>query len=476
MRLFFSSLLLFCSSLIIAQECPTPLEVNEECLTITEECLTLTLETAISRALNFNRQFINTLESQTRSEYSVIMADSEFDIKIVPDGQAGYIGGGRDGAGPSVGGGVRLGKKFRTGTSISINPSIIKEAHHFQNNVKTLITQPLLRGLGSEYQLSGLRGAQFSFRTCLRDIYNARVQLILRTIRSLYDIIKAQKSVELNQESYTRIKKFYDAAKLKERIGLADALDIYRAQVELEQAEDNLKNALERSLDAEDQIRDLLSLSLDTCIKISVPVKFTQNLLTEDEVYCFALANRVEIDQAMDQVDENKRLKKIAENNLYPQLDLILNYSNVGTDQVFTNSWRRRESTWGVGFKTSTDVNPVADKIAYEKSIVAIKNSERNLEQVQANIYLDVKKNLRQLARAFERIHLEEKQIKTAQGQLYLSKIKFDRGMANNFDVIQAEKTFRSAQIAYWTAIIDHIVGEFQLRIAAGLLIDKPCI
>jgi outer membrane protein len=80
------------------------------------------------------------------------------------------------------------------------------------------------------------------------------------------------------------------------------------------------------------------------------------------------------------------------------------------------------------------------------------------------------------LDRAYERIHLQEEQIKTTEGELYLAKIKFDRGMADNFNVIQAEKSLRSAQQTYWTALIDHVVGEYQLLAAIGLLIDKPNI
>jgi uncharacterized protein YqgC (DUF456 family) len=46
--------------------------------------------------------------------------------------------------------------------------------------------------------------------------------------------------------------------------------------------------------------------------------------------------------------------------------------------------------------------------------------------------------------------------------------------MANNFNVIQAGKALRNAQQNHWNAIIDHIIGEFQLLAAMGLLIDKP--
>jgi outer membrane protein TolC len=158
-----------------------------------------------------------------------------------------------------------------------------------------------------------------------------------------------------------------------------------------------------------------------------------------------------------------------------PELNLVLNYSNCGRDEYFTTSCcRRRESTWGVGFTTSTDFDPKSEQIAYEQSVLAMDAAARGIEEAKAALTLEVKKALRVLHRAFKRIEVQEKQIHTAEGELHLSQLKFDRGMANNFDIIQAEKSLRSAEIAYWGALIEHIVGQYQLLAAIGRLADKP--
>ncbi|WP_068471364.1 TolC family protein [Candidatus Protochlamydia phocaeensis] len=440
-------------------------------------CIKLTLESALTRALRYNRQLINTADNVTKAQYGLDIAFSEFALDIAPNGKAGYVGGGREGTGMSVGGGLDFSKKFISGTQVTVGPSILKTKEHYHTDLRALISQPLLRGFGIDYQLSGVKGAQFSLRTAARNLYMAQLQLIIRTINSLYDVIKAQKSLALNEESYQRISKFYQAAKLKERIGLSDALDVYRAEIELHHAEDSLTSAQERLQDAEDMLRDLLALPLDACIQVEVPLVYTSNPLDTDEAVKLALQNRIEIDQAQDQWRESYRLAKVAKNNLYPELNLVFNYANCGRDEIFTRSCtRHRESTWGIGFTTSTDFDPIADRAAYEQSLLAIETAARGLEQTQANLILEVKKAIRQLQRALKRIQVQEEQIHTAQSELHLAQIKFDRGMANNFDVIQAEKSLRAAEQTYWAALIDHIIGEYQLLAAIGLLTDKPCI
>lgn len=442
------------------------------------DCLILNLMNALSRALNFNRQLLGTVESLTKAQYGMNLAESEFDVQITPNSRVGYVGGGHAGTGIAVGGGVDFSKKFTNGTQISLGPAIIKNPDHYHTELRALITQPLLRGLGSAYQLAHVLGSQFVLRTAYRNLYTAQVQLMMRTIQSLYEIVKADKSMSLNQESYQRVHQFHQAAKLKEKIGLADALDVYRAELELQQAEDALKNAQERLQETEDIVRDLLALPLDACIKIDLPLVYTPLALQLEEVIELTLKNRIEIDQAQDQSRENRRLSCLAKQNLYPELNLVFNYSNCGRDEIFTRacSIRHRESKWGVGFTTSTNFDPAAERVAYEQSLLAIVAAQRGEDQTKATLILEAKKTVRQLQRAYQRIHLQEEQIKTAKGELYLSKVKFDHGMADNFNVIQAEKSLRGAEQAYWSALIEHIVGEFQLLATVGLLIDKPRI
>lgn len=441
------------------------------------DCLTLTLADAVSRALNSNRQLLGTVESLTTAQYGIDLATSEFNIGITPNSQAGYIGGARGKPEWTVGGGVEISKKFTTGTLVSVVPSIIKTREHYLTEVQATVIQPLLRGLGREYQLANLRGAQFALRTAYRNLYIAQVQLIMRTVQMLYEIVKSEKGLLLNQESYQRIRRFYQAAKLKEKIGLSDALDVYRAEMELRHAEDALKGNQERLEEAKDILRDLLALPLDSCIRVDVPLLYMPHPIDLDKAVEIALYHRIEVDQAQDERRENERLSRLAKQNLYPELNLVFNYSNSGRAKHFTASCTHdRENIWGLGVTTSTDINPLVEQIAYEQSLIAMSSASREIDQIAATLILEVKKAIRQLDRAFERICLQEGQMRTAQGELCLAKVKFDRGMTDNFNVIQAEKSLRAAQQNYWTALIDHIVGEFQLLAAMGLLADKPPI
>ncbi len=445
-----------------------------------EECeplptLTLTLENAIYRALNFNRAIINTADNIIKAEFGVDIASDEFALQYYPNSRAGYTGGQHIKSGVAVGGGLDFVKKFPYGTQITLSPTIFRGSEHYHTEISALVTQPLIRGLSKEYQFNGLRAAQYGVRSSIRALYIGQINLIIKTILTLYEVVKSKKALQLCEESYVRVSRLYKSAKVKEQIGLSDGLDVYRAEGEVNHAEDALTNAKERLKDSEDSVRDVLSLPLDQEIKVDIPMKFSVNPLTMDQAIELALKNRIEVDQGNDQWREAYRLGLIAKENLYPDLNLVLNYTNFAQDQYFTRACtRNRQSTWGVGLSTTGDFSSNSNQIAYEQSTMAINHASRNLEQTKANLILEVKKQVRNLERAYEKIVLQEEQIQNAKGGLYLSRIKFDRGMANNFDVIQAEKSLRTAEQSYWASIVDHIVGEYQLLAAIGLLTEKP--
>ncbi len=430
---------------------------------------------AINRALDANRQLASSYDIVAKSDLNLELLEGEFAWKIRPNGQIGYIGGGRAGTGVSYGAGIDFFKRFPLGTRFNFRPYVERAAHKYFSNIKMTIAQPLLRGFGREYTMAGVLGAQFASRSSYRNLYQARIKLILRTLGAVYEVIRQQEMHRLNLESYERLKGFRDAAKLKERIGLADSLDVYRAEIELRHAEDGLQSSEEHLENSLDTLKDILALPMDLDIAVVSPLEYKESCVSIEDAINTALENRIEIDQAIDQLKDNQRLTRLARQNLLPELNLVLDYNNCGSDPYFIRSCRRkRENTWGIGFTTSNEYNLAAQETLLGQTQLSEGEAERNLDQTYTTIILETKHTYRALQRAAKRIKLQEEQIKTAEGELYLSQIKFNRGLANNFDVIQAERNLRMARSALIGAVIDHILGEYQFLAAMGMLADKP--
>lgn len=440
-----------------------------------EPPLILDLPTAISFALKANRTLINAAENILKSKLNLDLTYSAFGLKMAPSVDLGMIGGGEAGTGGTVGGSIEFTQKFATNTRISIRPYITKDAHRFHTGLKAMIAQPLLRGFGTEFGLAPVYAASYSQRSALQAAYLAGVETIMRIITSMYSIIKSQNQMAFDREALFRLQNFFSAIKVKERIGMADSLDVYRTESEIKQAQDNLNNSLEHLEDALDRLRDLLGLSLGKRVEIQLPLTFTPLEPDVEQAIEAGLINRVEIQQANGRVMESRRLSRLAKNNTLPDLDLVMDFSNIGYDEVFTNTFTsQRDSRWGIGLMSSSDWDRTSQEVAFQQSILGISQAERSFDQIQDNIVLDIKRTIRALHRASQRITLQEEQIRNSEGGLRLAKLKFDRGLANNFDVIQAEKALRQAQTAHLNAIVEHKIGEYKYLASIGMLVDKP--
>ena len=85
-----------------------------------------------------------------------------------------------------------------------------------------------------------------------------------------------------------------------------------------------------------------------------------------------------------------------------------------------------------------------------------------------------VKSGLRNQRKSEQRIIIQQEQIKQAEGKLELARVKFQHGLANNFDLIEAEMELRRAQTNLLSAVLNYIVGTYRLRGAMGSLLERP--
>ena len=434
-----------------------------------------TIETAIPYVMRHNRQILTAYEGLTRIGINLESAEADFDIKFVPNGKLGYGLGGTLGTGTDYAAGMVISKNTRFGTRIGLVPSFFRASKEHHSIVRLNITQPLLRGIGTEYTLSGIRSLQYASRTAMRSFYSLQVGLILRTLTALYEIKKANEFLRLNEESLARLQRVNAAAKLKERMGLGDSIDVLRADMELKNAQNFYSAAQERLKDSEDLLKDLMALPPETDICVDVPLVFHESPIVLEEAIETALKNRVELDQAEEAIQEALRQVWLSERDLLPDLNLVAGYRNGGSHASFIGSWtNHRENIWSVEFTSTTDLNPTAARASLEISEINVETAKRMKEQTHDNIILEIKKNYRTLEKVRERLELLKMQLITAEKELRLSEVKCNHGYVNNLDVLQAEKSLRSLQQTILQTVVEQIIGEYQFLASMGMLADKP--
>ncbi len=432
------------------------------------DTISLTLNEAIDLALKANRNLIQAgygLQSQT---LSLQASRSEFDLKIKPASRAGIVDGQKD-----IGFGVDFDKKFDVGVRASLKPEIERTDDLYTGRAGVSLHIPLLRGLGKAVNLDNLYRSRFSRRAAERSLYSARVNVVLETVSAVYDIKKQSQLVELFEFQAARLAGHAETARIKERVGLATPIDIYRAEIRLKDAEDNLASARESVANARDRLKLILSLPLEKKIRTTAPLAFEPVRINPDEAVKLALSRRIELEQKADDIHEAERQAGIAKHNLLPRLDLVVGYDRFDSANEFRDSMGLNQDRWAIYLTSDTDWARTNEKLDYRQRSLNLKNIRLSLEQTRDEINRDVRRQLKSLAKSHQRIQIRREQLRQADGKRALANLKFNYSMTDNFDVIEAETERQRAKVDLISAEIDYIIGTYRMRSVLGTLIER---
>jgi outer membrane protein TolC len=94
----------------------------------------------------------------------------------------------------------------------------------------------------------------------------------------------------------------------------------------------------------------------------------------------------------------------------------------------------------------------------------------RQLKIVEYNIANEVRAAARNLERIGKSIVLQERNTDFAEKQLRLATLRYQRGLASNFDIIDAENNLIQARSNYVSLVSDYHVALIELKRVTGTL------
>jgi len=439
-----------------------------------ENRIPITLDQAINIALGANRNIIFSANTVANSELSLEAAESEFDVRLVPTvGTSVSDAGSASDTESNVNVETVVEKKFTLGPKGSIGPRVVRsDSGEYTTGIGVSLNIPLFKGFGREYNLNWVDASSHSLRNSRRSYYLKRDRTVVDTVWAVYDIVQQEHLEKLYRTQVEMYRGHAKTAMVKEKAGLASATDVYRAKISIKDAEDNLSRTQKSLADAKDRLKLILAISLSTNIQATAPVEYEPVILKQDQAIEIALANRVELRQASDSMDEAIRKSRIVKHSLWPDFNLIMDYERAGTSEDFSQSMDFDEDTWSVSLTGGTSWPRTAEKAAFSQSLISIKTERLRLELTRDEIQREVRGQLEVLKEAENSIKIRQEQIKTAEGKLALAKIKFRHAMADNFDVIESETELESAKVNLISARTEYIVGTYKMRSVLGTLIQ----
>lgn len=433
-----------------------------------QQTLHLSLQQTIEHALRFNRNLISSQFGMINRQLSVASAKSDFDIKVKPLSQAGTSD-----EGDQLTVGLGISKAFDIGIKASVAPEIGLVDNEFKGEIAAFLEIPLFRGFGKNFNLEGVNQSRFSLRTAERNYYLARVNTVVDTVTAVYNIIKQESLVDLYESQVDKLDRHLQDAILRKKVGLATSLDVFRAKIRLADAHDSLNLSREALENAIDRLKIILSIPQEQPLKVTAPLEVEPVNVEQKKALEIALQNRIEIKQAEDALGDRRRNSSIAKEKLLPGISLVAGYITPQSSVLFGDVFSISDSRWTVTLAGKTDWARSTEKLAFQQSLNDIRSAQININARREDIKREVRQQLDSLQKAKKRIHIRQEQIHQTEGKLALAEVKFRYNMADNFDVIEANRELQQSKVDLLSVKIEYIVGIYRLRRTLGTLLKQ---
>jgi outer membrane protein TolC len=456
------------------EEAPQPVEPEEEAMGPAEGAPTVSLAEAVRIALERNYGMLGAADALLASRYRESAAKAQFYPRITPryqrSAESDVIGLDLSQKLPWSGATVTAGGTL-TGTPENENP-FPRSA-----NLRFVVTQPLLRGFGptaTSYELQNSRRGRIAQE---RNLELSRQRLAVQVTSAFFGVIAQRQLVSVSRQSLKRSESLRKASEARLKIGLASKLDVFRTEIQASQTEDALvrsEAALEAALE---QFRFLLALPPGHPLEPEA-VRLGDHLPGEDapvEVLVQrAFESRLELRETRDQLDDAKRSAALARQNLLPQLDLGVGVTRIGFGPTYTDAYKLADTRVSVFVTSSYPLERSSERAASAVAALEVDARERAVKQREMEIESEVRSALREMERIRKSVELQRQGVEIAAQQRRLAVLRYQRGLASNFDVVDAESSLVLARSSLVSLLTSYNVARLELkRVVGSLDVDK---
>lgn len=443
---------------------------------------------------------------------SIQEADGSFDFRIYAGGKYSDIdefsGNDLQTGGPtrfkedesSISYGIR--KLFATGAEVELGQEIgsydsnsiyLNPNEQAKTKTNLTITQPLLKGMGPDYNLSAKKLAEVDHLSAEAELTRQLESHLLEVARAYWGLyfersilIQKTKLAEATEEAYTNLKKRIDmdaqpgiVARTKSLV-TSRLLDVDRAEFAVYNAQSRLLALIE-----DDELISREGLEIVTS---QAPVNYPV-VVSLDKIYNQSLHNRKEIEAGILQLHSAAIHLDRAENELLPDLDLFAQtyLDGLKGDYEYGDAYKQQfdegRPSFSVGLRFEYPLGNNTAEAVFSRRRIEIRQMLNQLDLTVRNVFLevsvsyrDVIKNINEVASRYEILQSSKEEIKDLRESIDYQ-ISTDVAYGDLlYRLLDASERLADAEEQFSLAQLTFNLSLFNLKKATGTLVTSQDI
>jgi outer membrane protein len=315
---------------------------------------------------------------------------------------------------------------------------------------------------------------------------------VIVVAQAYFALLRQQRLTTESQRTLDRAAKLEEMAEARARVGLSTQLDVFRAGIFRSQARAGAMGAANQLAAACEELNILLGRPADAPVTVREDIEADLQIIgpagasSRSEIADVArrpaaadltgradvgdLARRPDVTAAREHLDDLRQQAALAQWNLLPQVNLDVTYIRRGLFGGLLDTSVPGLNGWRVGFSSTYALNQRSDSAAAALAGIAAHSAERSLAETKERAAVDVRRAVRSIEQADELQGLLKHSMELAERQRQLATMRYERGLADNLEVVDAENSVFQAQSALISAEIDRAMSVLLLQGATGTL------
>lgn len=437
----------------------------------------VTLADAVDEALHKNERIVNQADTMTQADLGLRLARNTFRPKVTPNmfGSFGRTDVSSQTYRLDVSQKLTNGTELRlsTGTASAQIPGALESSSDvlFYNADTTLtLSQPLLRGMGRSVARRGLTAAEYRKEDAARLQSLTEQQVAVDVAAAYYRVVSQRSFVEVARQSLTRARRLRDASEAKLDAGLVSQLDVLRSQQLVAQSEMQLFDAQSAVEDARDQLTFLMGRKTTDAFEVDATIpRASSDPIDVASATRLALANRLDLKSRIAARDDAENQIRFTRNQLLPQVDVNLAVTRRETSPTFKDSFALNGYKMATFFTIAMPVDRTAQQVEYQSALLDRERRRREAETLERQITDNVKQIARERERLLRSVSAAETTVELSKREVEVAQLRYENGLSNNLDVVNAEAALLQAESRRIQALADSAVANLRLRAVLGV-------
>ena len=328
------------------------------------------------------------------------------------------------------------------------------------------VTQPLFRGfaLVSSYDLAKLGIDQSEMEFELK-----KLDLALRVKEAYFDILIADKAVEVAEKDVESRQSNVDVARSFYDVGMIPVNDLLKAEVELGNSRQNLVKARNGSRLARSAFNTVLARPVDVRAEVEDILIYKPEHGDFQEYVSTAFSTRPEMRLIEINILQTDQQIRLARSGVYPEINLTYGYIKEGDEPNVSGSdfhdagrWEAMAvCTWTFWEWGKTHYS-VKEKESLKKELIQTRMS------LEDTIRLEIKDAILGLETAEKNIPTTKKAVEQGEENLRVNNERYKAQVTTITEVLDAQTLLTQARVNYYRALYSHNLARARLQRALG--------